>query len=75
MCALQLYPHEAARLQTLGIRGNHGGKRGTYLAADKIAAVKEAIEQGLTYNQIMIIHCVSPKTITKCKRGEYDGYI
>jgi len=75
MCALELYPHEAARLQTLGIRGNKGKQRGTYLSSDRIAALKESIDQGLTYKQIMMIHSVGCYTITKCKRGELDAHL
>ena len=67
---LQLKQHQADRLKNLGLRGTTSGRpRGSYLSADKIAAVKRSIDEGLTYEQIIMVHGVASNTITRIKRG------
>ena len=67
---LQLKQHQADRLENLGLRGPTPGRlRGTYLSAERIAAVKQSIEEGQTYAQIMMVHGVGNNTITRIKRG------
>jgi len=67
---LELNQDQADRLKNLGLRGPKTGRpRGSYLSADKIAAVKRSIDEGQTYIQIMMIHNVGNNTITKIKRG------
>ena len=67
---LQLKQHQADRLKNLGLRGPKPGRlRGTYLSAERIAAVKRSIDEGQTYVQIMMVHGVGNNTITKIKKG------
>ena len=67
---LQLKQHQADRLENLGLRGPTPGRlRGTYLSAERIAAVKQSIAKGLTYEQMIMIHNVGNNTITKIKKG------
>jgi len=67
---LELNQHQADRLKNIGLRGPTSGRpRGSYLSADKIAAVKRSIDEGLTYKQIIMVHGVGSNTITKIKKG------
>jgi len=73
MCALQLTQVQAARLQTLGTRGNPGGKRKqTYMSGDKIQAVKRLLQEGKTQRQIMMEVHISNESITKIRRGSLN---
>jgi len=70
MPPIELKQHQADRLNNLGLRGPKPGRlRGTYLSSDKIAAVKRSIDEGQTYEQMIMIHNVGNNTITKIKKG------
>lgn len=71
---LQLTPIQAERFNVLGLRGNSPGKRRTYIGTDRIAAVKQLIEEGYTHERITRELGISSKTITGINRGEYDDY-